>query len=290
MKTTIESPSFIGSRDPFLPDRPFFCGLLDDDVDRPSLARRPFLPEHVSLRPPIIKRNPSVEELYEAGVRDGDAYLIRGGALATRSGAKTGRSPLDKRIVRDSGAEAADIWWGDEAMPHRPMDAAGFQINRERATDYLNLQKRIYIVDAWAGWDKTLRLKIRVVCHKPYHALFMKNMLVAATEEELKDWSEAFVIYNAGSFPCNKYVNSMTSSTSIAINFQTKEMIILGSEYAGEMKKGVFTIMNYYMPKQGHLSLHSSCNVGLDNPRDVSLFFGLSGTGKTSLSADPSVA
>ncbi len=288
----IKSPSLIESRElskNFFTGQQCYRGLLCDDVDRPSIVHRSFSLKHISLKTPIVKRNPSLEELYEDALRfDEDAYLIRGGALITRSGVKTGRSPLDKRIVRDkNAAESADIWWGDEAMPHYPMDISGFKMNRERAIDYLNLQKRVYIVDAWAGWDKNLRLKVRIICNRPYHAIFMKNMLVAATEEELKDWTDAFVIYNAGSFPCNKYVNSMTSSTSIAINFQTKEMIIMGSEYAGEMKKGIFTIMNYYMPKHGHLSLHSSCNVGLDDPNDVSLFFGLSGTGKTSLSADP---
>ena len=263
----------------------FYRGLLCDDVDRPSIARRSFSLTHISLKTPVIKRNASLEELYEDALEvDDTAFLLRGGALVTRSGVKTGRSPLDKRIVQ---AGAPDIWWGGEAMPHYPMDSAGFNMNRDRAIDYLNLQKRVYIVDAWAGWDPNLRLKVRVICQRPYHAIFMKNMLVEATAEELKDWADPFVIYNAGSFPCNKYVESMTSSTSIAINFQTQEMVILGSDYAGEMKKGVFTIMNYYMPKHGHLSLHSSCNVGLADPGDVSLFFGLSGTGKTSLSADP---
>ena len=275
----------------FFTGKKFYRGLLCDDVDRPSIVHRSFSLKHISLKTPIVKRNPTLEELYEDALRfDEDTYLIRGGALVTRSGVKTGRSPLDKRIVRESGeGEEADIWWGAEAMPHYPMDSIGFKMNRERAIDYLNLQKRVYIVDAWAGWDKNLRLKVRIICTRPYHALFMKNMLVEATEEELKDWTDAFVIYNAGSFPCNKYVNSMTSSTSIAINFKTQEMVILGSEYAGEMKKGIFTIMNYYMPKHGHLSLHSSCNVGLADPErsDVTLFFGLSGTGKTSLSADP---
>ncbi len=288
----IEKSSLIESREAsknFFTGQQFYRGLLCDDVDRPSIVHRSFSLKHISLKTPIVKRNPTLEELYEDGLRfDDDTYLIRGGALVTRSGVKTGRSPLDKRIVRDrADAASADIWWGEEAMPHYPMDSIGFKMNRERAIDYLNLQKRVYVVDAWAGWDTNLRLKVRVICNRPYHAIFMKNMLVAATEEELKDWADPFVIYNAGSFPCNKYVNSMTSSTSVAINFQTKEMIIMGSEYAGEMKKGVFTIMNYYMPKYGHLSLHSSCNVAFDDPDDVTLFFGLSGTGKTSLSADP---
>lgn len=287
----IKNSSLIKSRDGnknyFRNDNKFNRGLLCDDVDRPSVVHRSFSLKHVSLKCPLVKRNPTLEELYEDALRyDDDTYLLQGGGIVTRSGVKTGRSPLDKRIVKEKDHEA-DIWWGEEAMPHYPMNDIGFKMNRERAVDYLNLQKRIYVVDAWAGWDTNLRLKIRVICTRPYHAIFMKNMLVSATEDELQDWDDAFVIYNAGAFPCNKYVDSMSSSTSIAINFKSKEMIIMGTEYAGEMKKGVFTIMNYYMPKHGHLSLHSSCNVSHDDIKDVTLFFGLSGTGKTSLSADP---
>lgn len=264
-----------------------YRGMLCDDVDRPSVLHRSFSLKTVSLKSPMVKRNPTLEELYEDALRfDDGTYLIKGGAIVTRSGVKTGRSPLDKRIVKEPEHEQ-DIWWGKELMPHYPQSSEGFKMNRERAIDYLNIKKRLYIIDAWAGWDKNLRVKIRVICTRAYHAIFMKNMLVEATEKELEDWEDPFIIYNAGPFPCNKYVDGMTSSTTISLNFKTKEMVIMGSEYAGEMKKGVFTIMNYYMPKHGHLSLHSSCNVGFDDEKDVTLFFGLSGTGKTSLSADP---
>lgn len=130
------------------------------------------------------------------------------------------------------------------------------------------------------------RIKIRVVCARAYHCLFMHNMLIRPTEEELENYGEPdFTILNAGAFPANRYTTGMTSTTSVSINFRRREMIILGTEYAGEMKKGVFTIMHYLMPKAGVLSLHSSANQGDDG--DVSVFFGLSGTGKTTLSADP---
>jgi len=132
------------------------------------------------------------------------------------------------------------------------------------------------------------RIKIRVVCARAYHCLFMRNMLIRPTAQELETYGEPdFTILNAGAFPANRYTTGMTSTTSVAINFARREMVILGTEYAGEMKKGVFTIMHYLMPKAGVLSLHSSANQG-QNDKDVTLFFGLSGTGKTTLSADPS--
>ncbi|MEM0964487.1 MAG: phosphoenolpyruvate carboxykinase (ATP), partial [Bacteroidota bacterium] len=131
----------------------------------------------------------------------------------------------------------------------------------------------------------------RIICSRPYHALFMHNMLIRPTAEELASFGEPdFVVYNAGAFPANRYTSGMTSSTSIDVCFEQKEMVILGTMYAGEMKKGVFTVMNYLMPKKGILSMHCSCNQAYEDGEatgDVSLFFGLSGTGKTTLSADP---
>ncbi|KAJ1546163.1 Protein kinase C-like 1 [Nowakowskiella sp. JEL0078] len=167
-----------------------------------------------------------------------------------------------------------------------PQEEKVFMVNRERAVDYLNTCERLYVIDGYAGWDTEYRIKVRVVCSRAYHALFMRNMLIRPNEEELKSYGEPdFVIFNAGSFPANRYTIGMTSTTSISVNFKRNEMVILGTQYAGEMKKGIFTVMHYLMPKTGVLSLHSSANEGPDG--DVSVFFGLSGTGKTTLSADP---
>ncbi len=161
-----------------------------------------------------------------------------------------------------------------------------WRINRERAIDYLNTRNRIYVVDGYAGWDERYRISVRVVCARAYHALFMRNMLIRPSLEELEHFHPDYTIYNAGSFPANRYTVGMTSATSVAINFAEKEMVILGTEYAGEMKKGIFTVLFYEMPvKHNVLTLHSSANVGKDG--DVTVFFGLSGTGKTTLSADP---
>ena len=160
-----------------------------------------------------------------------------------------------------------------------------WKINRERAIDYLNTRNRIYVVDGYAGWDEKYRIRVRVVCARAYHALFMRNMLIRPSRQELEHFHPDYTIYNAGSFPANRYTEGMTSGTSVAINFAEKEMVILGTEYAGEMKKGIFTVLFYEGPvKHNILTLHSSANEGKNG--DVTLFFGLSGTGKTTLSAD----
>ncbi|HET6573358.1 MAG TPA: phosphoenolpyruvate carboxykinase (ATP), partial [Fimbriiglobus sp.] len=209
--------------------------------------------------------------------------IADGGALVAYSGDKTGRSPRDKRVVRHPDSEA-DIWWGASNIP---MDRHTFLTNRERARDYLNVQPWVYVVDGFAGWDPAHRLKVRVICSRPYHAQFMHVMLIRPTKEELAAFATPdFVIYNAGAFPANRQTAGMTSKTSIDLSFEDKELVILGSEYAGEMKKGVFTIMNYLMPKRGVLSMHCSATVDRRTGRS-SILFGLSGTGKTTLSADP---
>jgi phosphoenolpyruvate carboxykinase (ATP) len=229
-----------------------------------------------------IVRNAAPAELYGLALQEDGGVISDVGALISMSGKKTGRSPKDKRIVEHPDS-INDIWWGSVNIK---LDDHTFIINRDRAISYLNTCKRIYVMDGFAGWDPKYRIRVRIICSRPYHALFMHNMLIRPTEAELADFGEPdYTIYNAGRFPANKHTSYMTSSTSIDLSFERKEFIILGTEYAGEMKKGVFTIMNYIMPKRGVLSMHCSANEG-DNG-DVSLFFGLSGTGKTTLSADP---
>lgn len=236
----------------------------------------------LGICPKKLYRNLSPSALYAKALRyDQGAVISDKGALILQSGAKTGRSPLDKRIVRDSKTES-DIWWGEINIE---MDAPTFKINRQRAIDYFNTRTRIYVVDGFAGWDPDHRVKVRVICTRPYHALFMHNMMIRPTTEELKHFGEPdYIIYNAGEFTANQYTSFMKTKTSIDLSFEEKEFVILGTEYAGEMKKGIFSIINYIMPKQGILSMHCSANEG--NNGDVSLFFGLSGTGKTTLSAD----
>lgn len=230
-----------------------------------------------------LKRNASVAALYEDAISKEGAVIASNGALINFSGKKTGRSPKDKRIVYEETSKD-DVWWGPVNIK---MDEHTFEINRERAIDYLNTREDIYVFDGFAGWEPRYRIKVRVICARAYHALFMHNMLIRPTREELENFGEPdFIIYNAGQFPANRFTAGMTSTTSVEINFKRREMVILGTEYAGEMKKGVFSVMHYLQPvKFGQLSLHSSANEGPDG--DVTLFFGLSGTGKTTLSADP---
>ena len=232
---------------------------------------------------PRIIRNAPIPVLYEMALRNEKGTAITStGALITSSGKKTGRSPNDKRIVSSPETDG-DVWWGPV---NTKMDQHVFKINRERAIDYLHTRDNIFVFDGYAGWDIECRIKVRVVCARAYHALFMNNMLIRPTAEELENFGNPdFTILNAGGFPANAYTLGMTSKTSISINFQSNEMVIMGTEYAGEMKKGIFTVMHYLMPKRGVLSLHSSANQG-DDENDVTLFFGLSGTGKTTLSAD----
>ncbi|KAI3987583.1 hypothetical protein MKX01_021495 [Papaver californicum] len=180
---------------------------------------------------------------YEKG-----SFITSSGALATLSGAKTGRSPRDKRVVKDKSTED-DLWWGK----------------------YLNSLDKVYVNDQFLNWDPEHQIKVRIVSARAYHSLFMHNMCIRPTAEELENFGTPdFTIYNAGKFPCNY----MTSSTSIDINLSRKEMVILGTQYAGETKKGLFGLMHYLMPKRQILSLHSGCNMGKDG--DVALFFGLS--------------
>ena len=211
---------------------------------------------HWDIDVKTVHRNASPAALYQEAFRcDAGATLSDTGTLIAYSGGKTGRSPTDKRVVKHSDS-SDDVWWGPVNIG---LDESIFCVNRERATDYLNTRKELYCVDAFAGWDPVYRLKVRVICARPYHALFMHNMLIRPTPEELADFGEPdCVILNAGAFPANRYTTGMTFKTSVGLSLERKEVVILGTQYAGEMKKAVFTLRNYLMPKRGVLSMHSS--------------------------------
>ena len=251
-------------------------------------SKSPFLASH-DIHVENIHRNLNAARCYEQAIRHAVLHYEEGttiaasGALIAYSGEKTGRSPKDKRIVKQPPSEE-NIWWGDINVP---IPETTFHVNRERAIDYFNTRQELFVVDGFAGWDPDYRLKVRVICARPYHALFMYTMLVRPTPEELDAFGEPdFTIFNAGQFPANRHTTGMTSKTSIDVSFEDNEMVILGSMYAGEMKKGVFTVMNYLMPKRDCLSMHCSAT---EDPQTghSSVLFGLSGTGKTTLSADP---
>ena len=240
--------------------------------------------ENHGINVETIYRNASPSALYEMALRyEKGTAITDTGSMVAMSGEKTGRSPKDKRIV-DEATTRDDVWWGDINIK---MDENTFAINRERAIDYLNTQSHLYCVDAYAGWDEKHRVKVRIICARAYHALFMHNMLIRPTKEQLANFGEPdYLVLNGGGFPANRYTTGMTSTTSVGLNLAAKEFVILGTQYAGEMKKGVFTVMNYLMPKQGHLSMHCSATENKESG-ETSILFGLSGTGKTTLSADP---
>jgi phosphoenolpyruvate carboxykinase (ATP) len=231
-----------------------------------------------------VHRNLPPSSLYEHAIRhEKESSIAENGALVAYSGVKTGRSPKDKRVVKNPASEN-DIWWGKVNIP---CDAQTFALSRQRALDYLNTRERLYCFDGFAGWDTKYRIKIRVICSRPYHALFMHTMLIRPTGEELVSFGKPdFTIYNAGAFPANRLLAGIGSTTSIDLCLEDRELIILGTEYAGEMKKGVFTVANYFAPKRGILSMHCSATADKQTASS-SLLFGLSGTGKTTLSADP---
>ncbi|MCC6548144.1 phosphoenolpyruvate carboxykinase (ATP) [Candidatus Sumerlaeota bacterium] len=230
-----------------------------------------------------VYRNPSIAKTYHLALQWPRNFIANNGALIAFSGAKTGRSPKDKRVVEDPVSKE-HIWWGSINIP---VSEESFAILRDTATNSLNARRNyVYCIDGFAAWDLKHRLKVRVICGRAYHALFMRNMLIRPTEEELANFGEPdWVIYNGGQTKASAHIPGLTGDTSVDINFKSREMVILGSEYAGEMKKGVFTVLNYSLPLAGVLSMHCSANEGKDG--DTALFFGLSGTGKTTLSADP---
>jgi len=232
---------------------------------------------------PNVYHNCSVAKLYQLGLRVPGNYIASSGALIAYSGEKTGRSPKDKRVVEEETSKD-NIWWGTVNIP---IQEDSFHILRDEAIYSLNSRRQhVYVVDGFAGWDSKYRIKVRVICGRAYHALFMHNMLIRPTPDELANFGEPdWVIYNAGQIRVSPHIKGLSSPTSIDIDFKTREMVILGSEYAGEMKKGVFTVLHYILPLQGVLSMHCSANEGPKG--DTALFFGLSGTGKTTLSADP---
>ena len=165
--------------------------------------------EYLGISNRSLSRNLSRAELYqEAILHDKGAAISNLGGLMLRSGEKTGRSPKDKRVVHVEG-KTDDVWWGRVNIP---LDAKNYEINRERAIDYFDAVSKLYVFDGFAGWAPEYRLKVRVICTRPYHALFMQNMLIRPTEEELKTFGEPdFTIMNAGKFPANRHTEQMSS-------------------------------------------------------------------------------
>ncbi|MCC7447603.1 MAG: phosphoenolpyruvate carboxykinase (ATP), partial [Anaerolineae bacterium] len=215
--------------------------------------------------------NLTTPALYEQAIRHREGILSHLGPLVVRTGTHTGRSPNDKFVVRESSSEQ-HIWWGNV---NRPFDLANFDNLHRRLMAYFQ-NKDVFVQDMFAGADPRYRLPIRVITEAAWHNLFARIMFVRAKREELPEHVPQFTIIQAPRFEAIQEIDGTNSGTFIVLNFAKKMVLIGGTEYAGEIKKSVFTILNYLLPLQGVLSMHCSANYGKD-PNDVALFFGLSG-------------
>ncbi|MBS1719635.1 MAG: phosphoenolpyruvate carboxykinase (ATP) [Armatimonadetes bacterium] len=223
--------------------------------------------------------NLSVDELIEIALKEDEAVLASNGALVCRSGKFTGRTPKDKYVVVDEQTEA-NVWWDNNAR----MDADTFAKVRDDVRSYAE-GKKLYVIDTFGGADPKHRIAVRFIVERPYHALFIKQLLIRPTAEELANFTPEWTVVDMGKLNLDPAKLGIRSEACIALNMGEKQVLIAGTQYAGEMKKSVFTIMNYLLPLKGVMSMHCSANIGAEG--DTALFFGLSGTGKTTLSADP---
>ncbi len=224
----------------------------------------------------------SPDELVEQAIFRGEGVLNDTGALCIKTGEFTGRSPKDKFIVKDAITEKV-VDWGDINFP---IEERYFGILKEKLVKYFNEKDKIWVRDCYACADFVYRLKIRVINEDPWSNLFCHNMFLRPEEEELEDFVPEWHILQAPSFFADPATDGTRQKNFTLISFTHKIILIGGSGYTGEMKKGIFTILNFILPYQKHiLSMHCSANIGNDG--DVAVFFGLSGTGKTTLSADP---
>jgi len=228
--------------------------------------------------------------LAEAALRRDEGTLADNGALVVKTGAFTGRSPQDKYVVRDATTEG-DVWWGHV---NHPVSPAIFDQLLGKALAHLAQRER-FVFDGYAGAAPAERLGLRVITEKAWHALFATTLFIRPTAAELAQHQADFTLINAGSLPAGGAALGLRSDVFVGIDFSRRIALILGTEYAGEMKKAIFSVMNYLLPRKGILTMHCSANVGVRAAGDVAsgdaaLFFGLSGTGKTTLSADPARA
>lgn len=224
----------------------------------------------------------SSTQLYKKILKNHEGELTELGAINVKTGKYTGRSPKDKFIVTEPSYKD-NINWGDI---NQPMDEETFLKLYNKVLDYLNQKDELYIFSGYAGSDKESRLKLKVINELAWHNLFARNMFIRPESiDEAQNIKPNFTIVSAPNFKANPELDETHSETFVIISFKHKVILIGGTEYAGEMKKGIFSVMNYLLPMQDIMSMHCSANVG--EKGDVALFFGLSGTGKTTLSADP---
>jgi phosphoenolpyruvate carboxykinase (ATP) len=228
-----------------------------------------------------VLRNPTTSQLYTDALKRGDGRLAEGGPLVVDTGRFTGRSPDDKFVVREAGSEDR-IWWGEI---NRPIDEPAFDSLRRKVGEYLSAQERLYVIDAFAGADPAHRIGVRVITASPYHALFAKTMFIRPTDDELDRHEAQALVLHAPEVEADPDVDGTRTGTFVVLHPSRTEVVIGGTFYAGEIKKSIFTVMNDRLPLEDVFPMHCSANVGPDG--GVAIFFGLSGTGKTTLSADP---
>jgi phosphoenolpyruvate carboxykinase (ATP) len=227
--------------------------------------------------------NLPMEALYEEAVFRGEGATVMGGAFIVDTGKHTARAATDKFVVREVSSEE-QVWWGQY---NRPFAAEKFEALYTRLLGFMQ-GRDAFVQDVYAGADEKYRLPVRIVTELAWHSMFARNMfLTPQSLEDYKRFVPEFTIIAVPSFKGAPAVDNTASDTFICLSFEKKLAIIGNTAYAGEMKKSVFTILNYLLPREGVLSMHCSANVSPTDPNDVALFFGLSGTGKTTLSADP---
>jgi phosphoenolpyruvate carboxykinase (ATP) len=220
--------------------------------------------------------------LVELAVKRGEAVLAAEGPIVAETGQHTGRSPNDKFVVKDPATDG-DIWWGEV---NRPFEREKFEALLARAQEYLK-GKDVFVFDGYAGADPRYRINVRVINDDAWRNLFARNMFIREEDPAvLAAFEPNFTVINVANFQADPERDGTRSSTFILVDLAKRIALIGGTRYAGEIKKSIFSVMNYYLPKQGVLSMHCSANYGATKD-DVALFFGLSGTGKTTLSADP---
>jgi phosphoenolpyruvate carboxykinase (ATP) len=225
--------------------------------------------------------HPTTARLYTDALRRGDGKLAEGGPLVVDTGRYTGRTPKDKFVVREPGSEGR-VWWGEI---NQPISEEHYEGLRDKITSYLE-RRDVYVVDAFAGADPAHRISVRVITDSPYHALFAKTLFIDPGPEELATFKPQALVLHAPAVEADPEADGTRTGTFIVLHPSRTEVLIGGSFYAGEIKKSIFTVMNDRLPLEGVLPMHCSANVGRDGT-NVAIFFGLSGTGKTTLSADP---
>ena len=246
-----------------------------------ELPGRVDLSEHGIDATGPVYRNPTTSLLYTHAIARIEGRLAEGGALVVDTGKFTGRSPKDKFLVEEPGSQDR-IWWGEVNQPLSPEHFDGL---RDKVTAQLGAADALYVVDAYAGADPAHRIGVRVITAHPYHALFAKTMFIELTADDEADFEPQALVLHTPDLEADPAEDGTRTGTFVVLHPGRTELLVGGTFYAGEIKKSIFTVMNDRLPLEGVFPMHCSANVGEDGR--VAVFFGLSGTGKTTLSADP---